>query len=436
MNIYIELEVYNREIESKILLAINSLKQGLKVFIGQRSIIHKMALTGNLVPGIIHMKDAGSHKENINVIKKLKKKNFFFTAQDEELGVMNENFKEFSKIRFSNLSIFKYLIYYFCLGSRDFKYLNFKFNRNKLVKSGSPRFDILRLKSKNNYQKKSQIAIICNFNIFGQNNLSDRIFGSLNAEENNFLKEKYLYQKEKVQIEKVYEFIQLARFLAINFPKKKILVRPHPKDNFENWKKILGYKYKNLFIDLNSSLSETILESEYIIQNGCTSSIESFFLNSKCISYLPNKWSEDIHGKFANKFCINANTKKDVKKIIKKRLSNKKKDLSNYLKKRIYLNNKNACEIIINSWNKILVNNKILLNKENSINKMLLFNNIKSLIKKVLLIKEIHKDNTFPKFEKRHLYQIISKIKNSLDLKEEIRIKKLNNKLIYLEIIK
>ncbi len=67
---------------------------------------------------------------------------------------------------------------------------------------------------------------------------------------------------------------------------------------------------------------------------------------------------------------------------------------------------------------------------------MLLFNNIKSLIKKVLLIKEIHKDNTFPKFEKRHLYQIISKIKNSLDLKEEIRIKKLNNKLIYLEIVK
>ena len=41
MNIYIELEVYNREIESKILLAINSLKKGLKVFIGQRSIIRK-----------------------------------------------------------------------------------------------------------------------------------------------------------------------------------------------------------------------------------------------------------------------------------------------------------------------------------------------------------------------------------------------------------
>ena len=79
---------------------------------------------------------------------------------------------------------------------------------------------------------------------------------------------------------------------------------------------------------------------------------------------------------------------------------------------------------------------KLFLNRENSVNKILLFNNIKSLIKKILLIKEIPKDNTFPKFEKKPLYQIISKIKNSLNLKDEIRIKKLNNKLIYLEIVK
>ena len=107
-----------------------------------------MALAGNLVPGVIHMKDVNNRTDVINIIKNLKKKNFFFTAQDEELGVMNENFREFSKLRFMNLRIFKYLIYYFCLGSRDFKYLNFKFKGKKLVKSGSPRFDILRLKSK------------------------------------------------------------------------------------------------------------------------------------------------------------------------------------------------------------------------------------------------------------------------------------------------
>ena len=76
MNIYIELEVYNREIESKILLAINSLKKGLKVFIGQRSIIHEMALAGNLVPGVIHMKDVNNRTDVINIIKNLKKKIF------------------------------------------------------------------------------------------------------------------------------------------------------------------------------------------------------------------------------------------------------------------------------------------------------------------------------------------------------------------------
>ena len=439
MNIYIELEVYNREIESKILLAIHSLKKGLKVFIGQRSVIHKMALAGNLVPGIIHMKDANSQKEIVNIIKNLKKKNFFFTAQDEELGVMSESFEDFAKIRFDNLSVFKHLINYFCLGPRDYKYLNFRLKSKKLIKSGTPRFDILKLKSKKNCKKKPQIALICNFNIFSQSNLSTRVLESLKAKGNNFLREKFIFQKEKAQIEKVYEFIQLARFLAISFPKKKILVRPHPKDNFEDWEKILGYKYKNLFLDLNVSLSETIIESEYIIQNGCTSSIESFFLNTKCISYLPNKWPDihgDIHGKFSNEICINANTKNDVKKIIKKKLDTRKKNLLNHLKKRIYHSKQNECEIIINSWNKILVNNEILLNQENNVNKIVLFDNIKLFIKKILLIKEIHEDHTFPKFKKKNLYQIINEIRNNLNLKDEIGIKKLNNKLIYLEIIK
>lgn len=435
MNIYIELEVYNREIESKILLAIHSLKKGLKVFIGQRSVIHKMALAGNLVPGIIHMKDANCQKEILNIIKNLRKKNFFFTAQDEELGVMNESFEDFAKIRFDNLSVFKYLNNYFCLGPRDYKYLNFRLKSKKLIKSGSPRFDILKLKSKKNYKKKPQIALICNFNFFSQSNLGARVVESLKAKRNNFLREKFIFQNEKAQIEKVYEFIQLARFLAISFPKKKILVRPHPKDNYEDWEKILGYKYKNLFLDLNVSLSETIEESEYIIQNGCTSSIESFFLNTKCISYLPNKW-QDIHGKFSNEICINAITKNDVKKIIKKKLNTRKKNLLNHLKKRIYLFKQNECKIIINSWNKILANNEILLKQENNVSKIVLFDNIKLFIKKILLIKEIDEDRTFPKFKKKNLYQIISKIRNNLNLKDEIGIKKLNNKLIYLEIIK
>ena len=48
MNIYIELEVYNREIESKILLAINSLKKGFKSIHWSKINNSEMALAGNL----------------------------------------------------------------------------------------------------------------------------------------------------------------------------------------------------------------------------------------------------------------------------------------------------------------------------------------------------------------------------------------------------
>ena len=112
MNLYIELEIYNREIQSKVLLALEAVKKGYNVIIAHRSIIQKLALEDKLPPGIIHMKDANSTKEQIDVYKKLKKKQFYLTAQDEESGLLNDTYKNFAKIRFGNFKSFNYLSFF------------------------------------------------------------------------------------------------------------------------------------------------------------------------------------------------------------------------------------------------------------------------------------------------------------------------------------
>ena len=84
-NLYIELEIYNREIEAKLLLALEAVSQGYNVIIANRLMIQQLALNNEIPPGIIHMKDANSIKSNIEIIKKLKKKNFFLQLKTRSL---------------------------------------------------------------------------------------------------------------------------------------------------------------------------------------------------------------------------------------------------------------------------------------------------------------------------------------------------------------
>ena len=144
MNLYIELETYNREIEAKMLLALEAVKRGYSVIIAHRSEIQRLALQNKIPPGIIHMKDANSMKHQLEILKKLKIKKFLFTAQDEESGLLNKTYDNFAKTRFNNFKSFKFLNYFFCWGKRDYEYLKKKIKG--AVITGSPRFDLLPLK--------------------------------------------------------------------------------------------------------------------------------------------------------------------------------------------------------------------------------------------------------------------------------------------------
>ena len=77
MNLYIELETYNREVESRMLLMLEAVSRDYNVVIAHRDIIQKFALENILPPGIIHMKDANSGSYQIEKLKKLKKEFFF-----------------------------------------------------------------------------------------------------------------------------------------------------------------------------------------------------------------------------------------------------------------------------------------------------------------------------------------------------------------------
>ena len=96
MNIYLEVENFYKEFPGKLLLALEAANNDFNVYIGHREDIQQGALKDVISPGIIHLKDANSLKENISRLKKIKKKGFVFTCQDEEPGITINNYKLFS----------------------------------------------------------------------------------------------------------------------------------------------------------------------------------------------------------------------------------------------------------------------------------------------------------------------------------------------------
>ena len=139
MNIYFEVENFNREMESRLLMGIEAASNGHQVYISDRVSILKNAEEKKIEAGVIFLKDANSSDEFQNTLSNIKKANFTIISTDEEAGIQFKDYEDFIKIRslrkFENIDIF------LCWGLRDKKILKKKFSnkKNKFLALGSSR---------------------------------------------------------------------------------------------------------------------------------------------------------------------------------------------------------------------------------------------------------------------------------------------------------
>ena len=90
MNLYLHIEIFNREFESKLLIAMESASKGIKVYLGR---LKPYLMRDFFVPGIILHKSITPSKFRLDELKDYKKKNFIVTSLDEEVGLVNEILK-------------------------------------------------------------------------------------------------------------------------------------------------------------------------------------------------------------------------------------------------------------------------------------------------------------------------------------------------------
>ena len=121
-----------------------------------------------------------------------------------------------------------------------------------------------------------------------------------------------------------------------------ILIRPHPSENENYWRKY-AEKFENVFIEPKGSISWLILASDYVIQFGSTISIESLFLNKQTITYMPKlnpSWEEFLIPETINSSVI-VNSVNELEKL--------------FIKDNLIMSNKARAKIL-NNYNEIISN--------------------------------------------------------------------------------
>lgn len=314
-SVFIPIEITSREYISKLLLSIELIKKGMPVIIGHKSPVIKLAIKAK-DPGILFYKSTMAEgMESIH--KLLKDKKFGFVAQDEEAGIVYEDFKDFYKKRTSMESIDEMDIF-FSWGEDDYNFLNERSYKNIVKNCGALRACLWGDLGKKIYENEvininkkygDYILLASNLVKFNsylkkeefKNHLSQYKFFNLNEFNKTFEVEKKIF----------YQYIELIKFLTKKL-KKKVIVRPHPSESKEYWEKALD-GIKNVFVERKGEILTWILASKFVIQNNCTSAIEASTVNKPVITYfeekqdliclsegkenIPNKLSIPIQGK-------------------------------------------------------------------------------------------------------------------------------------------
>ncbi len=450
MNIYILTEITKRELDSNLLLACIAAENNFNVMISNPETIKFLNDKKLLKKGLFHTKSLvhGDYKKKLHM--SLKKNDIKISSIDEEPGLVLKNLIPFTKARFTkdDLEIADKI---FCWGEHDYETLNSLFNsfKNKLVLSGSHRFDMMR-EEFNDYwnfskHKKNQITVSGNFNVVNGFIHKSKIIPKLERQ-GYFLRSEKL-KKELVNIiddmeKKFPKFLEMLSTIIQRFPNENFYLRPHPLEKIDIWQENFS-RFKNVKISKDGNINEQLVKSKILIHNSCTSAFHSFFYKIPTISYEPIECSSG-YGEAANELSERVKKVDDLCDIINK-INNHNYKISfeeqkkNIFKKKVYnLNSKYSSEIIVDEWKKILTfsaDSQLDLKKiKFELLKEELVNNIKRIILRIFKpFSSFYQNKKFEEINETIISSKIKKIQIILNLNSKLTIKKISDRCFFIK---
>ncbi len=288
--LYLPIESKVRELDAKILIALEALNRDYVVILGSKSMMRYLKY---LPKGILFYKDASSVMED--KFKKIKSYGHKIVVHDEE-GFVQLNWSDYLRRRIMFNTI-NFVDLFFCWGGKQKKVLNDYKEKCNLdvdcISVGHPRIDLLRRpirdynKSITTHKKKT---ILINTKVSEANHRNGE-YGWLDIlKAHNMIgsEEELLFRKEQIRYKKqlMGKYIDLVKMLHVTFSDVEIILRPHPTENVSNWKNIFK-DLTNVVVTNELPIGYWIQKADIVIHTGCSTALEAFIMDKPVITFKP-----------------------------------------------------------------------------------------------------------------------------------------------------
>ncbi|MDA8865589.1 hypothetical protein N9I24_04830 [Gammaproteobacteria bacterium] len=311
--VLLPLEVYSREFDAKLLLATKLSQHGYKVIMADHNHIRYMTYMfskGVYIGKNMHLYPPPYKKVIRKIFGKtifntwyfdLLKKRSYSTIYLEEEGAFfapkdSGITEKFLKARFSPEILGKDDYVATWGEKQSLFYKNNAINKNNIINTGHPRFDLYKKQFRDFYKDDA-----CRYNdLYGEYILINTNYSFANHAQG--IKGTYTkssiydpnnrdimleYSKKMNEQMMRYSSMNTLIFtLAVEFPSKTFVLRPHPGEDEDVYKYIFK-DIKNVVISKEESVGAWLLGSKCLIHDGCTTGLEAALLEKQIINFNP-----------------------------------------------------------------------------------------------------------------------------------------------------
>jgi surface carbohydrate biosynthesis protein len=282
MNLYLPVEVKNRELYSKVLLAKYAAEKGFNVILGKKNDLNRIVL--HMPAGVYFGLGVPDNYENF--YRSLVELGNIVVVCEEE-GLITYTDDMYLDMRISSKTM-QYVDFLFSWGVENQNLIssNKKELSHKIKISGHPRFDLLKPEFSNVYnneiaiirEKYNKYVLICTC-FSSSNHFVPGIDYVQSLIDKKVLKSKESIDKfkryQKIKTKTLRSFLEAIPLLAKTCPETDIVVRPHPSENKEIYVKIAN-EFSNVHVESNFSVHPWILSAEALVHHYCATSVEAY----------------------------------------------------------------------------------------------------------------------------------------------------------------
>lgn len=286
-----------RELDAKLLLACVAAERGLPVVLGSRTYVN-FAMT-HLPRGLFLAKSLRSlSRLMLNVVRGL---GHTVIAWDEE-SLVRYTSPEYYAWRYSE-NTFRVIDELFAWGEDDAEFFRAYpgYGGVPIHVTGNPRIDLLRPELRGYFEPEVAALrarygefILVNTNFSFVNNfvpalnlLETGTDGQARVSRTGRGMSLPFARGMAAHQQAIYEhFRELLPRLADWFPRHRIVLRPHPSENHEKWRRELA-AWPQVEVVHEGNVVPWLIAARALLHNGCTTAVEAAVLETPAVSYMP-----------------------------------------------------------------------------------------------------------------------------------------------------